>query len=82
MFVVRIPPEHVRLQIAAGEIEEQQPVVVIFDRIFQQRQPFFQNEAGLSQKVFVSKDAVRTGFVVFLKARSVEQALVLWRHLE
>ena len=33
MFVVRVPPEHMRLQIATRKIKEQQAVVVIVDGV-------------------------------------------------
>ena len=77
VLVVRVPPEHVRLQIAAGEIEEQQPVVVIVDRVVEQGQPLLQDDSRLFQILVVGEDAVLAGAVVLLEAGGVEQAELL-----
>ncbi len=47
MRVVRVPPEHVRLQVAAGEVEEQQAVVVVVDGVVEQREPLLEDHARL-----------------------------------
>ena len=71
--LVEVPPEHVRLQVTAGEIEEQQPVVVVVHRIFEQRQPLFEHHRGLPDEFVVGEHAVGSGLVVFLETGGVEQ---------
>ncbi len=69
MFLVRVPPEDVRLQIAAGKIKEQQTVVVIVDGIFEQGQPFLQDFVRLLDEFIVVEDAVLAGVSSLLENR-------------
>ena len=80
VLLVRVPPEDVRLEVAAGEIEEEQAVVVVVDRLVEERQPLVQHHARLPGEFIVGEDAVGPGLVVFLKARGVERAQ-LGRHV-
>ena len=73
MRVVRVPPEHVRLEVAAGEVEEEQAVLVVVDGVVQQREPLLEHHAGLPGILVVGEDAVLPGRVVLLKAGGGER---------
>ena len=60
-ILISVPPEHVRLQITAGEIKEQQSVFIVVNRIFKQRQPFFHHHRGLSAEFIVIENAIGSG---------------------
>ncbi len=74
MRIVRVPPENVRLQIAAGEVEEQQSIVIVVDRIVEQPETLVENHRGLPDELIIEEDAVGTRLVVLLKAGRVEQS--------
>src|SRR5262249_5429744 len=74
---VRGPPEHVRLEVAAGEIEEQQAVIVILNRMLKERETFLKHHVSLSQIFVILKDIILARIVIFLKTSRVKQAQVL-----
>ena len=73
VLFVGVPPEDVRLEVAAGKVEEQQAVVVVIDGVVEEREPLFQDHARLPGELVVGEDAVRSCLVVFLEARGVER---------
>ena len=73
VLVVGVPPEHVRLQVAAGKVEEQQSVVVVVERVVEQGQAFFQDHVGLLKEFVVGEDAVFAGTVILLETRRGEK---------
>ena len=77
MLVVRIPPEHMRLKVAAREVKEQQAVVIVIYGVIEERQPLLENHARLLEELVIDEYAVGPGFVVFLKTGGVEQAQLL-----
>ena len=56
-----------RLEVAAGKVEEEQPVVVVVDGKIEEREPLVEHDPGLACKFVVAEDAVGARLVVFLK---------------
>ena len=73
MRIVRIPPEHMRLQIAAGKIEEQQAVVVVVEGVVEEREPLLEHMPCLLGEFIIHKDAIGARFVIFLEAERAEE---------
>ena len=63
-----------RLQVAAREIEEKKPVLVVIDGVLEQGQALFKHIGRLTAELVVVKDAVGARLVILLEARGVEQA--------
>ena len=76
MLHVGIPPQHVRLQVGAGKVEEQDAVVVVRHGVVQQTEPLVQHALGLDDELLVVEHAVGPRLVVFLESGGGEQSQV------
>ena len=74
MLGVGVPPEDVRLKIAAGKVEKQQAVVIIVYGVSKEGKPFLQHHIGLSEKLIISKYIVLASVIVLLEAGRVEES--------
>src|SRR5262249_14831318 len=72
--LVAVPPEHVRLKVAAGEVEEEQAVVVVLERVVPESKPPVEDQVRLPQILRVVENAVAPRLGVFLETGRVGPA--------
>ena len=69
-----------RLEITAGEIKEQEAVIVVVDGVIEESEPFLQDHVCLSQEFVIDEHVVLARVVVFLEAGRGEEPETL-RHV-